>query len=363
MSFSLRERFLLKKPSVANLKDPLWIHCASVGEFNTLKPLIAKLRERYPVVLTYFSPRAESYLKSSAGFYDLLFPLPADLPPLIRRFEGIIRPRALLIMERELWFSLISFTRCRKILLNAYAKGSLMERLLAGKFSLILTRTERDREIFLREGARRVFSCGNLKLVAGEEVRPPANVPPKREKVLVAGSTHEGEEEVVLRVFAKLRERYPLRLVLAPRHMDRVERVRSVVEAFGFEYALRTESGREWEVLILNTLGELRSFYLWGDVAFVGGTLVPVGGHNLLEPALCGRPVLFGPHTHKVRDLEEILLEKELGFRVKGEEEFLRVADTLLREGFTPAEDLAETSRRIEECYLRHLLSELEQIP
>jgi len=297
MSFNFRERFLLRKPPAVNLKNPLWIHCASVGEFNTLRPLIVKLRKRYPVVLTYFSPRAEAYLKNLRDFYDLLFPLPADLPPLIRRFERIIQPRALLIMERELWFSLISFTKCRKILLNAYAKGGFRERLLVGKFSLILTRTERDREIFLREGARRVFSCGNLKLVAGDKVELPANVPPKREKIIVAGSTHEGEEEVVLRVFGRLRERYPLKLVIAPRHMDRVEKVRTAVEAFGFRYALRTNAGQEWEVLILNTLGELRSFYLWGDIAFVGGTLVrssgprtPSSGRDSLRERILPKP-------------------------------------------------------------------------
>ncbi len=360
MSFNLRERLLLKKPSAGDLEGSVWVHCASVGEFNTLKPLIRELKRRFPVVLTYFSPRARSYLESRSELYDLLFPLPLDLPPLIRRFENAVRPRALLVMEREFWFSLIRFTRCRKILLNAYATGSFMERLLVREYSLILARTERDREIFLREGAGRVVVCGNLKLVQdGEPGRVELNLNPG-EKLLVAGSTHEGEERIVLDVFRRLRENHRVRLVIAPRHMDRVDRVRELVDAEGFRYTLRSVMGSGWDVLIVDTLGELRSFYCAGDVAFVGGTFVPVGGHNLLEPAFCGRPVIFGPHTRKVRDLEELLVRTGTGFRAEDPDEFFRIAERLLSGGFAPTADLREISRKVRECYLKNVLSELE---
>jgi len=360
MSLKLRERLLLKRPLPAGSGRSLWIHCASVGEFNTVKPLIRRLRERFSIVLTYFSPRAEDYLRRAEGVYDVLFPLPLDLPPLVRRFEESVKPAALLIMERELWFSLIRFTRCRKILLNAYAKKGVMERLLARHYSLIIARTERDQRAFVEQGARKVVVCGNLKLVREEDVIRPAEIPRRQGKIMIAGSTHEGEEELILRIFGKLRRKYPLRLIIAPRHISRAERVKELADSFGFSSVLRSRGGAEWDVLVLDTLGELRSFYLLGDVAFVGGTFTRVGGHNLLEPAFAGKPVIFGPHTHKVRDLESLVVEKGFGFRANSEEEFLSIADRLLSGGFSPGEDLRELSRRTEECYLKHILSELE---
>lgn len=360
MKWELRKRLLLEPPDLKGITDPLWVHCASVGEFNTLKPILQELKRRFPIVLTYFSSKASDYLKAQKGFYDILFPLPLDLPFLIRKFEKLVKPKALIVAEREMWISLISFTRCRKILVNAYARGGLLEKFLVPKFDLIIARTEKDREIFLREGAKGVITCGNLKLVREGEVEPPAIKIEEGFKVIVAGSTHKGEEKIVLRAFTELKEFFPIKLIIAPRHISRSAEVKREAEEFGLEVSLRSEDKDTWDVLIVDTLGELRGFYCLGEVAFVGGTFVPIGGHNLLEPAFCGKPVLFGPHTEKVKDLEEILSKAGYGFRVGSYEELKDTLLNLLKAGFSPKEDIKGLSEKVEECYLKNLLRELE---
>ncbi len=360
MRFNLKKRLLIEKPDPQNLENPLWIHCASVGEFNTIKPILKELRKRYPIVLTYFSPRAEEFLKGKRDMYDLLFPLPIDLPFIVRKFEDVIKPRAVLIAEREMWVSLVKSTRAKKILLNAYARGGVIERWLVRDYSLIIARTEKDKEIFEREGAKKVLACGNLKFVQERDFKPVKIYVPDGYKIFVAGSTHEGEEELILKGFTQLRERHPIKLILAPRHINRVGRVEDLLMRYGLHYSKRSEGKNNWDVLIVDTLGELKGFYCIADVTFVGGTLVPIGGHNLLEPAFCGKPVLFGSHTEKVRDLEEFLLKKGYGFKVSSPEDIVDTVSRLLEEGFNPEEDLIEYARSVKECYLKAIYSELE---
>ncbi len=360
MTFDLRKRFLIEKPSLTKVRKPIWVHCASVGEFNTFKPVLKELRREMGVVLTYFSPRAEDYLRKQKDLYDLLFPLPIDLPFLVRSFERMIDPKALLILEREMWFSLVKFTKTKKILLNAYAKGNILERILVPEYDLIIARTERDKEIFEKEGAKRVTVCGNLKFVQDWEIKEPNIELPQGFKLFVAGSTHRGEEKEIVAAFKKLREEIALKLVIAPRHVSRVREIEEVLKHEGLKYARRSEGRADWDALIIDTLGELKDFYYVADVTFVGGTLIPVGGHNLLEPAYCGKPVLFGPHTEKVKDLEELLLKEGFGFKVNSSDEIVSTVRRILSEGFSPKSDLRDISERVRECYLSVLLSELK---
>lgn len=358
MGLCLKKRLLIERPRPLGDKKRLWVHCASVGEFNTVLPILKELKRDYSIALTYFSPRAEDYLREMGEFYDLLFPLPLDLPPFVRWFERFVRPERILIVERELWPSLIAFTRSRKVLLNARSGKNPLEGPLVRRFSLIIARTERDEDTFRKRGAGRVVSCGNLKVVQedvgdGEEINPPY-------KLFVAGSTREGEERIILKAFQRLREEIPLRLVLAPRHIKRAREVGSLARSMGFRVSFKSlwESG-EWDVLVLDTLGELRDFYRRAWVTFVGGTFAPVGGHNLLEPAMRGKPVLFGPSTHKVRDIEELLVEKGYGFKVRSVDELIRAVYRILKEGFKPRGDLRSYAKEVKACYLRELRLEL----
>jgi 3-deoxy-D-manno-octulosonic-acid transferase len=356
MGWELRKRLLIEKPSLTPGRW-VWVHCASVGELITAEPLIGELKRRFKVFLTYFSPRSRSFFLNRKDLWDAVFPLPLDLQPLVRKLEKEVRPKALLIVEREMWPSLIACTEAKKILVNARFKGDPLERALVRRYSLIVARTERDREGFRRFGARKVVACGNLKLLQGSAPPKGIEVPGR---VLVAGSTHPGEEEVLLEAFLRLRRRLPLRMIIAPRHMERVREVLEKVRSKGVRWCLRTSPSEDWEVMVLDTLGELRGFYAAGEIAFVGGTLVPVGGHNLLEPALLGKPVLFGPYTQKVRDLREILLEEGYGYEVRGPRDIEEVVLRILGGGFRPRSDLRQRATEVGRCYLEAVLSELE---
>lgn len=343
-------------------KGRLWFHTASVGEFNTAKPLLKRLYKDHHITLTYFSPRAKRYLQSQEdkGYFHELYRLPLDFPPFVKSFEERIRPSAILIMERELWPFLLLSTKAPKVWLNAYTKGGLLERLLSKRFSLILAREERDAEKFRSYGISEVFACGNLKFVLEEP--PLVEIKLETSKLLVAGSTHPGEEEVIKRVYERLvKELKEVKLLIAPRHISRATEVLRLFQNLGASLRSKEEEG--WNVLVLDTLGELFSLYRYAKVSFVGGTLVPVGGHNLLEPAYFGKPVLYGPYTHKVGELRAFLEKIGLGFCVRDEEELYKTALELLGEEDTKKHTtLKEHAQKVLECYMFHLNSFLGKV-
>jgi 3-deoxy-D-manno-octulosonic-acid transferase len=343
-------------------KGRLWFHVASVGEFNTAKPLLKRLYRDYHITLTYFSFRARKYLESQKGkgYFHELYRLPPDIPFLISKFERKIDPEAILIMERELWPFLILSTRAPKVWLNAYSKGGVLERWFSKRFSLILAREERSSEKFRSYGSAHVHSCGNLKFVLEEP--PPSELEVKGSKLLVAGSTHSGEELIIKRAYERLlRDFESLKLLIAPRHVSRAGEVMKLFDGMGV--CLRSREEKGWKVLVVDTLGELFSLYRYANVAFVGGTFVPVGGHNLLEPAYFGKPVLYGPNTKKVEDLRAFLEERGLGFCVKDEEElYRRLLELLSREENTDKTGLREHSEKVLECYLSSLNTFLKKV-
>jgi len=353
MKLELGKRMLLSLPKVA--PGVLWIHVASVGEFNTATPILRELKKDHKILLTYFSPRASEYLKTKKELYDYLYPLPFDLPFLIRRFEEKVKPKALLIMERELWPSLLFFTKAPKVWLNAYVKESWRDRLLAGRFSLALVRTEKDAIALKSLGLKEVEVCGNMKLIYEYKPKP---LPVKlKGRLFTAGSTHKGEEEIILEAFSQLR-REGFVLVLVPRHPSRAKEVKRKSEEKGFRTCLLSEKKEGWEVLVVDRLGVLKDFYAVSEVAFVGGTFVRVGGHNLLEPAFFGVPVLFGPYTFKVEDLKGILVRKGLGYPVRDAEDIVETVKTLKPKGIS----LREEGKAVKECYLRALKAFLERV-
>jgi 3-deoxy-D-manno-octulosonic-acid transferase len=159
----------------------------------------------------------------------------------------------------------------------------------------------------------------------------------QEEPVVVAGSTHQGEEEAILKVFGALRRRFPgLKLVLGPRDIDRAKSVKEMGIGLGFVSYLRTEvskTAETWDVMVLDTIGELREVYGVGSIAFVGGSLVPIGGHNMLEPAAHGLPVLFGPHCHNFQEISELLIEAGGGLMVRDALGLERAMEGLLKDG------------------------------
>lgn len=358
------ERFGLG-PAVA--RSPIWVHAVSVGEVQAASALVAALRDRYPqtpVLVTTFTPtgaaRARALFRGTAEVRYL----PFDLPGSVRRFLDRVRPRLAVIVETELWPSLYRQCRLRRIpLVIASARlsrrsidryrllGALFKETVAGGV-MVAAQGEGDAARFraLGAAAERTYVTGNLKFdfalpadiaARGKDLR--AQYAPDR-PLWVAGSTHGGlEEDAVLDAQRRLAASYPdALLVLAPRHPNRFEEVAAWLERQGVAFIRRSRPSRiaspEASVLLLDSLGELLGFYAAADVAFVGGSLAPIGGHNLLEPASLGLPILTGPNNSNGEDVARLLLDC-------GAAEIVRDGVEL---GSRVAELLSDQARRIE---------------
>jgi 3-deoxy-D-manno-octulosonic-acid transferase len=312
----------------------LWVHAVSVGEVQAAAGLLRALRQRYPelpVTITTVTPtgaqRAKVLFGDSVGHGYL----PYDLPGAVRRFLDRVRPGVAIILETEIWPTLYHALGRRGIpLVIASARLSTRSvdryKLFAGLLRDTLShgiaigaQTAADAERFIAIGAspERVRVTGNVKfdleippetVAAGRSFR--AAAAPSR-PVWIAGSTHEGEEEAAIGAHALVREGHPgALLILVPRHPQRFEAVRTLLRRRGLRFAQRSGGpapGSDDAVFLVDTLGELQTFYAAADVAFVGGSLVPVGGHNLLEPAVLGLPMVSGPHTQNAQDVAELL--------------------------------------------------------
>jgi 3-deoxy-D-manno-octulosonic-acid transferase len=312
----------------------LWVHAVSVGEVQAAAGLVRALRQRYPelpVTITTVTPTGSQRAKVLFGDSVGHGYLPYDLPGAVRRFLDRVRPGVAIILETEIWPTLYHELGRRGIpLVIASARLSTRSvdryKLFAGLLRDTLShgvaigaQTAADAERFLAIGAAadRVRVTGNVKfdleippesVAAGRVFR--AAAAPSR-PVWIAGSTHDGEEEAALDAHALVREGHPgALLILVPRHPQRFEAVRGLLRRRGLSFAQRSGGrapGPEDAVFLVDTLGELQMFYAAADVAFVGGSLVPVGGHNLLEPAVLGMPMVSGPHTQNAQDVAELL--------------------------------------------------------
>jgi 3-deoxy-D-manno-octulosonic-acid transferase len=315
----------------------IWVHAVSVGEVQAAAVLVRTLYDRYPgvpLVVTTLSPTGEERARALLGDRANIRFLPLDLPGSVRKFFDLVKPRIAVIFETELWPNLYHECGRRRVpLVLASARLSprsmgryrrfisLFREVLSNQVT-IAAQGESDAERFRSLGAdpQHTHVTGNLKF----DFAVPANVKTKgaelRERyaagrsVWVAGSTHAGEEAIVLDAHREVRKTHPgTILVLVPRHPQRFNEVASWLEKQNARFIRHSQpSARtpDLEIILVDTLGELLDFYAMGDVAFVGGTLVDVGGHNLLEPAALGLPVLAGPNNFNSADIAKILVER-----------------------------------------------------
>ncbi|HUG37796.1 MAG TPA: 3-deoxy-D-manno-octulosonic acid transferase [Candidatus Limnocylindrales bacterium] len=312
-----------------------WIHAVSVGEALTAQPLVEGIRRRWPdlsIVLTTVTPTGARVVADRMGDLVTHRYFPLDLPGPVRRTLGSVGPQFFVGMETELWPNFLRALERRgipsmiangRISDRSFRRYRLIRPLLGAvlrRVSLFAMQSAEDARRIIALGAppERVVVTGSLK-TDQEPEDPGARELWERllgltpdERVWIAGSTHPGEEEPVLDAFVALRARFPsLALLLAPRHPERAAEVERLARDRGLDIVRRTTLPRErarGAVILLDTVGELARFYRVGDVVFVGGSLVPTGGHNMLEPALRGKPVLFGPHTENFRESADLLL-------------------------------------------------------
>jgi 3-deoxy-D-manno-octulosonic-acid transferase len=324
------------------------VHAVSMGEVNAAGMLVQELLRRFPndpLCLTTLTPTGSARVQELFGDRVAHVYLPLDLPGAVRRFLGRVRPRLLVIMETEIWPNLYHQAAARGIpivIVNARISersvGAYRRlRSLTGdalrKVSQIGAQSVLDRERLLGIGARerQIIVTGNMKF----DVRMPPSLTEQGEAirlawgrqrlVLVAGSTHEGDERALLAAFNRLLVTFPKALlVLVPRHPERFARAAQLARQAGFTVSLRSNGiscPASTQCFVVDAMGELLRFYAAADVAFVGGSIEPIGGHNVLEPAALSKPVLIGPHTQNFADITRQLLERNAAFRVADAEQ------------------------------------------
>lgn len=316
----------------------IWVHAASMGELQAALPLIDRLIEKYPdypFVISNTSPTGAAQVRNLFGDRVQNVFLPFDLPLLVNRFLHHFRPRIAVIMETEIWPNL--FAACRQQGVNiVIANARLSDKSLGSyrrfhrlflpalksvKIIACQSQTDKQRFEILGVEQNKLSLPGNLKfdisldeaLVSEAERR--RNQLGRERFIWVAASTRDGEERIILDAFAKLRQRLPSSLlVLVPRHPERFLEVANLVEKRGFQLQRLSEAENckaQVEVFLVDAMGVLQGYYGAADVVFVGGSLVPIGGHNPLEPAIWGKAIITGPYVSNVLDLHNALQQRD----------------------------------------------------
>lgn len=327
----------------------IWVHAVSVGEVISSELFIQSLRRRYPkagIIFSTTTPTGQAAARQRLKGVDQFIYFPFDLPWVTRSVVERISPALFIFLETELWpnfLRTLSKKGIPSILINGRISDRGFRRYRRVRFflssvleevSLFLMQTERDAEKIRTLGAPsdRVIRTGNMKYDQAASQGVPKEPGTLRteiglapgERLMIAGSTHEGEEESVLDAYRIIADAIgPMKLLIAPRHLDRLSRVEELLAQRGMTCVRKTtlDGMRNYEVVLLDTLGELDQYYALADLIFVGGSLVPIGGHNVLEVAAHRKPVFFGPYMSNFKEIADQLKGSGGGMEVSGGKE------------------------------------------
>ncbi|HCU89551.1 MAG TPA: 3-deoxy-D-manno-octulosonic acid transferase [Gammaproteobacteria bacterium] len=328
-----QERFSIGLPA-GPAQRPVWIHAVSVGESVAATPIVEEMRERFPdapILFTTTTPTGADAAMRRFGDSVLQVYFPYDLPLVVRRFVEHFNPRCLILMETELWPNLLHCCKTKSVpvmMANArlsqksawqYRRVPSITAAMLSAVDYIAVQGFQDRDRFLSLGVDHdaIEVTGNLKF----DIDLPSSVMESGRSlrrflgtsraVLIAGSTRDGEEEILLQVFADLKAKYSdLLLLIAPRHPERFDSVAALCRTAGFQISRKScgdSCPPESAIYLVDSMGELPSFYAASDVAFVGGSMRPFGGHNVLEPAALGIPVVVGRYTYNFTEIVGML--------------------------------------------------------
>ncbi len=366
----IRERlgyFTAEQKALLENKPVLWVHAVSVGETRAAIPLMRRLRSEYPMHVLVLSNVTETghAIAQDIKDIDLCIFFPFDLSWVTRRALKAISPELIAIVETEIW---PNFTRQAQklnipiLLVNGRISDRSYPRYRFIRFFLkpildcfsafcMQSQVDTERIISLGASSRIVENTGNLKFdhsikdINQDTILEKKSVYrlPNNSTVIVAGSTHDGEEQLLLESFWNVRRQFngPINFVLIPRHPERKKDIPGIFKNSSFSYRFRSELTSESElltsdeILIIDTLGEVLSLYCVAELVFVGGSFVPVGGHNLLEASLMSKPVLFGPHVHNFKEISKKLVKAGGGLMVMDknqlEEQIIRLLSDSVR--------------------------------
>jgi 3-deoxy-D-manno-octulosonic-acid transferase len=346
--------------------ESIWVHAVSVGEVLAARPLIAELRKRYPALKLFLSTTTlsgQQLARRSVTDVDEVFYLPFDWGFTVRRTLKLVKPRLFVMVETEIWPNLLRECRrrgVRTVLVNgrisyrSFPRYRLVRpffrRVLADIDRLCVQGEESARRLIdLGAESSRITVTGSLKFESLHTPPPTPGRGPERvlrffrispnRPVLVAGSTMKGEEEFVVRAFNRFRSTPAgsnALLVVAPRHPERFAEAERICRQEGLSTTRRSElpidSEPRTDAVVLDTIGELAQLYQVGTAVFIGGSLVPAGGHNILEPAVFGKPIVFGPHMENFSEIVEAFLTNGAAVQVRGERELDDVVLSLMND-------------------------------
>lgn len=343
------ERFGFYREAPA--RPVIWLHAVSVGETRAAEPLVKALRETYPghqILLTHMTPTGRETGERLFGGNVLRCYLPYDFPQAVKRFLAHFKPVAGLLLETEIWFNLIHICKQANTplyLVNArlseksaanYARFPALVRTGLNELTAIAAQAQQDAERLRALGARNVEVTGSLKF----DVKPPSSLLELGSElssrfggrpVFLAASTREGEEELVLEAAAKT-GLADLLTVIVPRHPQRFDEVASLLQSRGIAFKRRSENPQMAEnvqALLGDSMGEMFAYLAACDVVFVGGSLLPYGGQNLLEACAMGKPVLIGPHTYNFAESADLAVRAGAAMRVADANQLARAVQTL----------------------------------
>jgi 3-deoxy-D-manno-octulosonic-acid transferase len=340
-------------PGDLALDRPIWVHAVSVGEAMAVRGLIEELRKAYPgknFVISTVTVTGNKIARGLAREKDLVTYLPFDFGFIVRSVIDRVNPAIFVIAETEIWPNLILYLHRKGIPIitvngrvsDASFRGYLAIKILLkpilAKVSLFCVQAERDAQRLKRLGVSedKIKITGNMKFDLEDYADFKTDYARYRkklslesgERLLVAGSTHPAEEELVLGAYKELLSEFAqLKLLLAPRHPERAKEIGKIVSGCGWRPVFLSAITSECPtclsrpVFILDTVGELNSFYAIADIVFVGGSLIKKGGHNILEPLSLGKPVLFGPYMFNFRDIADLFLADSAGLLVHNQNE------------------------------------------
>ncbi|MBW1779829.1 MAG: 3-deoxy-D-manno-octulosonic acid transferase [Deltaproteobacteria bacterium] len=376
LGMRLADRLAWRLPDPLPQKGNIWIHALSVGEVVSALPLVSRLRTELPdrdIVFTATTSTGMAIARERlGGTVKVVAPMPMDAWWSVQKMVRFIKPAIFILVETDIWPALPNCLRQKgipSILVNgrisprtfrSYGRAPFLVQKMFEPLNKCLMQSDLDRERLLDVGLtkEKVITAGNIKFdrdmpsMSGKERQGWLDILglEPADPLWVAGSTHPGEEEILFAVFKRLRVSFPrLRLIVAPRDTGRSDEIVTMSRGMGLKAVLKTQvsepvtgdgaslsaasKNRDYDVLILNTMGELGRIYGLGSVCFVGGSLVQIGGHNLLEPAGFGIPVVFGPHTHNFVSMAQSLLAEGGGRRVQNADELYKTIKSFLKNG------------------------------
>ncbi|CAA9890538.1 3-deoxy-D-manno-octulosonic acid transferase [Candidatus Methylobacter favarea] len=360
-----RERFALYNKKFPH--EVIWFHAVSVGEAEALFPLARRLQTQHPdsrLLITTMTPTGSARVKAVMKESVEHVYLPYDIPSAVNRFMQSFKPKIAVIMETEIWPNLFAYCGKNKIplyIINArlseksarsYQKIPWLIHPALAQVKLIAAQTQKDADRFLAIGAanENVETLGNIKfdieippetLLQGRQLK--ADLFDKRFVWLIA-STHKDEEILFIEIYKQIKQEIPeLLLVIVPRHPERFLEVKKLCEQQKLKVVLRTSGEKtlkHTDVYLVDTMGELKPLYGSSDVAFVGGSMVPVGGHNILEAAAVGVPVMFGPYMANFKEIAQEVLKQDAAIQCRNKDDIVKTihalqADPLYRKSLT----------------------------